>query len=600
MGGEAELVSIEAKELAAGECEGAEVGRAGDVEQGGDEGFFFRGDGEVVVSEEVVDGGAGGFEDGEDGVERDEIAVDGVAEVDDEIEVVGVEDLDAGAEFCGGFAEEIGRIGVGVGELAIGDDAERDVFGAGHGNDDRFRLTGGKGIVQGGEMKVRSLILLRVVAVVAISVFVLDRALAEDLGAGPITSAGGSFLLGDRQTVLFLGDSITAAGTYIEYADAYVRTRFPEWDVEMVNFGVGSETASGLSEPDHPFPRPCVHGRLGRVLEVVKPDVTVVCYGMNDGIYYPFGEERFAAYREGIERLIGRLRAAGSKVILMTPPPFDAVQKMKKEKLLPAGEEEYSYKDSYEGYDEVLARYGEWVLERAKKDDVVLGVDLYTPMKAHLDKGHGEGEGFDSGDGIHPAAGGHLLMAVELLKGLGAPPVVAAREVDLSQSGEVTFSAVPLPFPRDPRWASYGVDLGEVDFALNRFQITVKGEVGNYKIMEGENEVGTAKIDGAWGAVINLADLPDLSVNKRAGDVLALVSKRQQLVAKGCGAQIGEFRAKGTLPEGKAKTLGEILKEAEVAKLEEEIRKRTGPGDVALKFEKIGREEEEGEEEEKE
>ena len=55
--------------------------------------FFFRGDGEIVVSEEVVDRGAGGTEFGEDGVERGEIAVDGVSEVDDEGEADIIGDL---------------------------------------------------------------------------------------------------------------------------------------------------------------------------------------------------------------------------------------------------------------------------------------------------------------------------------------------------------------------------------------------------------------------------------------------------------------------------------------------------------------------------
>ena len=265
-------------------------------------------------------------------------------------------------------------------------------------------------------------------------------ATAEDVGAGIITQdgSGGGFLLRDRQTVLFLGDSITAGGTYISYVDTYVRTRFPEWDIEMIPFGLGSETASGLSEPDHPFPRPCIHGRLDRVLEVVKPDLTVVCYGMNDGIYYPFSDERFSAYKEGINRLVSRLRETGSQVILMTPPPFDA--EMVKAKLKPAGEEEYSYKAVYEGYNDVLGKYAKWIMERAKGNDVVRGVDLYTPMHEHLVKQHKEDEKFNSGDGIHPKAGGHLQMAVALLKAIGAPPVVAVRDADFKQVEGVVYS----------------------------------------------------------------------------------------------------------------------------------------------------------------
>ena len=80
---------------------------------------------------------------------------------------------------------------------------------------------------------------------------------------------------------------------------------------ELINLGLPSETCSGLSEPDHPFPRPNVHERLDRVLQQTQPDVVVVCYGMNDGIYYPFSDDRLAAYQAGIRRIIEKAKSAG-------------------------------------------------------------------------------------------------------------------------------------------------------------------------------------------------------------------------------------------------------------------------------------------------
>ena len=49
----------------------------------------------------------------------------------------------------------------------------------------------------------------------------------------------------------------------------------------------------------------------------------------------------------------------------------------------------------------------------------------------------------------------------------------------------------------------------------------------------------------------------------------------------------------GTLPKEPAKTIQEILGDKEVATLEEEIRKRTVPGELTLTFEKVTEEEEE-------
>ena len=99
--------------------------------------------------------------------------------------------------------------------------------------------------------------------------------------------------------VVFLGDSNTFAGTFVAQLDCYLAFRFPERNVELLNLGLPSETVSGLSEADHPYPRPNVHDRLAKVLEKTKPDLVVAGYGMNDGIYAPFADERFEKYREG-------------------------------------------------------------------------------------------------------------------------------------------------------------------------------------------------------------------------------------------------------------------------------------------------------------
>src|SRR5205823_282816 len=98
-----------------------------------------------------------------------------------------------------------------------------------------------------------------------------------------------------------------------------------------------------LSEPDHPFPRPDVHERLERVLAKTKPDIVVAAYGMNDGIYYPFSKFRFVAYQQGINKLIDKVKAAGAKLVLLTPSMFDPLPLKKSGKLLPKGEKKYAW-----------------------------------------------------------------------------------------------------------------------------------------------------------------------------------------------------------------------------------------------------------------
>ena len=225
-------------------------------------------------------------------------------------------------------------------------------------------------------------------------------------------------LLSSRKKILFLGDSITAAGHYIAFLEAQVRLDDPKSVPQLINLGLPSETCSGLSEPDHPFPRPDVHERLDRALEKVKPDVVFACYGMNDGIYYPFSKERFAAYQDGINRLIKKVKAHGAKLVLMTPPAFDPLPLKKKGKLLPAGADKYAWFSIYEGYDDVLKRYAAWIMEQRGRVDLV--IDLHTPVNAYVAKKRKSDPDFTmSPDGVHVNGEGHRVLARAILAALG-------------------------------------------------------------------------------------------------------------------------------------------------------------------------------------
>src|SRR5206468_3533951 len=106
--------------------------------------------------------------------------------------------------------------------------------------------------------------------------------------------------------ILFLGDSITYAGQYIEDIEAYYVTRFPDRHFEFINVGLSSETVSGLSEDGHAggkYPRPDLHERLERILAKTKPDLIFACYGMNDGIYHPSDAERSKKFQDGMKWL---------------------------------------------------------------------------------------------------------------------------------------------------------------------------------------------------------------------------------------------------------------------------------------------------------
>jgi lysophospholipase L1-like esterase len=221
--------------------------------------------------------------------------------------------------------------------------------------------------------------------------------------------------------ILFLGDSITFGGGYVTAIELYFRLREPQTAREFLNLGLGSETVSGLSEDGHAggkFPRPDLHERLARVLARTKPDVVLACYGMNDGIYLPLAEERFAAYRRGIERLRAAVGATGAHLIHVTPPVFDEAH------------------GKHPGYAAVLATYAAWLVQQRQAGWQV--IDLNTAMTQAIAARRGSEPKFTfSPDSVHPNAEGHWLMARTILRGLGK------RDVETLASTEALAATHP-------------------------------------------------------------------------------------------------------------------------------------------------------------
>ena len=237
----------------------------------------------------------------------------------------------------------------------------------------------------------------------------------------PIRAADTDFLPGVKR-ILFLGDSITYSGQYVDDFETFLFLRFPARQFEVINVGLPSETVSGLSEDGHAggkFPRPDLHERLDRVLAKTKPDLIFACYGMNDGIYLPFDEARFAKFREGIERLHAKAQAAGAQIIHLTPPAFHPLSARNK-----PGADGQPPAKTLGGYNEVLDRYAVWLLDQRAKGWRV--IDIHGPMNAFIEEQRKTKPDFVfTNDGVHANEAGHALMADQLIGGL-APEALKA------------------------------------------------------------------------------------------------------------------------------------------------------------------------------
>ncbi|WP_199708041.1 SGNH/GDSL hydrolase family protein [Algoriphagus lacus] len=206
----------------------------------------------------------------------------------------------------------------------------------------------------------------------------------------------------DTKRIVFLGNSITYNGKFVTYIDAYLTLRYPEKNLEIINVGLPSETVSGLSEQGHAdgkFPRPDLRERLDRVLKQLEPDLVIANYGMNDGIYLPFDEERFEAFKKGMSWMHQTVEFSGAEIIHVTPPVYDERKGA--------------------AYSNVLDMYSDWLVSRRYTQNWKV-IDLHWPMRKGLEDRRSLNPEFAfAKDGIHPDESGHFLMAKILLLGLG-------------------------------------------------------------------------------------------------------------------------------------------------------------------------------------
>jgi lysophospholipase L1-like esterase len=217
---------------------------------------------------------------------------------------------------------------------------------------------------------------------------------------------------GNPKRVLFIGNSITYAGRYVQIIEAYQRAKFPNQEIDIYNVGLPSETVSGLSEDGHAggrFPRPDLHERLARVLDLIKPDLVFATYGMNDGIYLPLDETRFQKFKEGTIWMHDQVVLSGAKIIHITPSLY----------------EEKPTENS--GYGKVLDEYSHWLTQQ-KNWQVI---DTHSALQKYLHTELKKDANFRiSKDGVHPGDEGHWMMAKEILRYLGAKKINRMNSVE--------------------------------------------------------------------------------------------------------------------------------------------------------------------------
>ncbi|NNE78229.1 MAG: hypothetical protein HKN31_14295 [Pricia sp.] len=206
------------------------------------------------------------------------------------------------------------------------------------------------------------------------------------------------------------GDSITYAGGhgYVEMLKAKFYENRPDLDLQFLNYGRSSETVTGLTENDHPGPRPYLFERLDDILDETPIDIAIFCYGINCGIYGLPSDKLFTSYKIGVYSFLEKMRQRDIQTILLTPTPLalKAVPLPNTDKT-----QDYGYKNPYPKYDEEVLQEFKRIILEMQHPLAKAKIDIHTPLlKNQMDS-------YDN-DPIHPNENGHRLIADTIFQNL--------------------------------------------------------------------------------------------------------------------------------------------------------------------------------------
>ncbi len=318
-------------------------------------------------------------------------------------------------------------------------------------------------------------------------------------GAAPIVLAD-DFAIRDGDTVVFLGDSITAARTYGRYIETYALLRYPERRVRFINAGWGGDTAAGGRE------------RLQRDVLDRGATVVTVAYGINDiGWGGRADEEHKQKYLDGIRGIVEACKARNVRVYICSAAITGAdPHKSEDDFLQRMCDEGMALARSLGGFSIDVQR----TMREIQKRVWAANEQIAEPAKK---------ESLHAADGIHLNDLGQLAMAFAIIKGLGAPAEVSSVTIDAAgptlteargcrvsglekQDRTLSFDRLDegLPFNLSALWLLQ-CRFVPIPDELNRYMLRVTNlPAGDYELLVGERPVGTFSNE-RWAAGVNLS-----------------------------------------------------------------------------------------------
>jgi lysophospholipase L1-like esterase len=216
------------------------------------------------------------------------------------------------------------------------------------------------------------------------------------------------YALRNGDTVVFLGDSITAARTYGKIIENYTLLRFPDRSIRFYNAGWGGDTmAGGLA-------------RFERDVLIHKPTVVVVAYGFNDiGWGTKANEASKKTYLDALAGILEQCATQKARVYICSA----ATQADDPEK----SEHSFLQKMCDEGMDLARAKGQHAIDVQRVMRGIQKKVVAYSKAAKESDS---KKTSLHAADGVHLNDLGQLVMAYAILKGLDAPAEVSSARLD--------------------------------------------------------------------------------------------------------------------------------------------------------------------------
>jgi lysophospholipase L1-like esterase len=216
-------------------------------------------------------------------------------------------------------------------------------------------------------------------------------------------------ILAGKRKIVMVGDSITEGGKYpggyVWLLERYLSALYPDRKIKIVNAGISGDKATDMQ------------ARFQKDAIDQKPDLVMINVGVNDvwHAFFNFPKNQFfpqgnlpagvplAEYRDKITQMVLAAKAAGIRVVLLSPTPIGEILDSPENRRL----EEY------------IAAMREIALQNQ-----CLFIDLNGPCREVIgtyQKHAGKTLNLLAADGVHPNPSGYRIMAFTILRGLGVP-----------------------------------------------------------------------------------------------------------------------------------------------------------------------------------